>query len=66
MSEVQNNSVAPINVRLGILTQAEFDELSPTTHALIEASARELQARYGTDWLVKERDRLRDELSIID
>jgi hypothetical protein len=54
---------APLTVSLGVLTQAEYDQLSADLQADLDLSTRELQARYGSEWLTKERDRLREELS---
>jgi hypothetical protein len=51
-------------VRVGVLTQAEFSQLSPAERAEVEDGTRDLLARYGPEFFIRERDRLREELSI--
>jgi hypothetical protein len=57
------SSGIPITVSVGTLTPAEFAELRAEDQILVERSTRTLVERYGRGWMVRERDRLRDELS---
>lgn len=54
---------APITVSTGVLTQDEFEQLSLPDQESVERSTLSLLSRYGPEWLTRERERLRDELS---
>jgi hypothetical protein len=51
-------------VRLGVLTNAEYSQLSLAERELVEDETREMLAKYGPDFFVRDRDRLRAGLSI--
>ena len=54
----------PLIVRVGVLTHAEFSQLSPAERDEVEDETRDLLARYGAEFFIRERDHLREELSI--
>lgn len=52
----------PQIVTIGILTQEEFDDLSPHDQLLVEQSTADLVSRYGAAALLKERARHRADI----
>ena len=55
----------PLIVRTGVLSQEEFDELSPTEQAGVERTTADLCLRYGEDFMRRDRERLRYELFLV-
>ncbi|MEO5898016.1 MAG: hypothetical protein ABIS06_20200 [Vicinamibacterales bacterium] len=52
-------------VKLGVLTQREFDSLTATEQAVVQKTMLRLSASYDPDFFVTHRQRLRNELNII-
>jgi hypothetical protein len=55
----------PDIVSTGILTQAEYDQLKLADQADVDRQTQLLRARHGPEWLVRERERLRKELTLL-
>lgn len=53
----------PAAVAMGVLTLTEFEALTDEDREMVETTARRLVDSYGLPWCVRERARLRDELS---
>jgi hypothetical protein len=49
-------------VRSGILTDHEFEALSPAEAAMLERTTLEMLQKHGQDWLRQQRHGLRQEL----
>ena len=52
----------PLIVHTGVLSQEEFDALSPTEQAEIEKTTADLCLRYGEEFMRRGRERHRYEL----
>ena len=61
----QREGPQPHVVRTGVLTQEEFDDLSPPEQAEIERTTADLIHRYGEDFLRRGRERHRADLRIV-
>jgi hypothetical protein len=51
-------------VQLGVLTQVEFDDLSPQDQVIVEATTAYLVRRYGAAALQNDRGRHRADISL--
>jgi hypothetical protein len=54
----------PLIVRAGILTAEEWAEVPPELQQDLEAETADYIRRYGEDWLRKDRERHRADLSL--
>ena len=54
-----------LSVKMGTLTQLEFDALRTRHEDFVEATARELLDRFGEGFFERNNDRLREELEIV-
>ncbi len=54
---------APATVATGLLTQAEFNQLSQEDQGTVERETVRLRSKYGDEWLKTQQPRLRKELS---
>jgi len=60
-----NRQQVPATVSTGVLTQAEFDSVSPEVQQGIDEDTERMLANHGPEWLQRERDRLRDQLEFL-
>jgi len=54
----------PLTVRMGVLTQFEFDDLFPEEQVEVEATTARLHAKHGDEYFVRERHLLRGEIDL--
>jgi len=57
-------TVDSLTVRLGILTRAELESVSPAEQQIIEDSTMGLRRQYHPSWFGRETSRLRWELQL--
>jgi len=55
----------PLIVRTGVLSQEEFDALSPPEQAEVERTTEDLCLRYGEEFMRRGRERHRYELFLV-
>ena len=60
----EKQELQPLVVRLDVMTNDEFGHLSIAEREVVEDETKELLVKYGPDFFVRDRERLRAGLSI--